>query len=258
MPLLTLFLALLAAPAATQEPPAKFQVDLVFPRNETYVRTAFFPVVYAVRNFQLADSLDLRILGSLETDGRRNFQEDASGDITRWVFPAGYLGFSFGGESPDADPLFFIESTRYLTNGTDTHFHVEWDASLDNYTGRWISGKQRLEFSIAPDGKVPDIAEAIRSCGYKSVAVDIPNAEDSVNRHRVLKDIEPTDQCGTLTDYADEVAANASKYALTALSCKNGEWQEIREICSGMPGKWGQYRSWLALVASLIVSTMIL
>jgi hypothetical protein len=71
-----------------------------------------------------------------------------------------------------------------------------------------------------------------------------------------LKDTEPTDQCGTLTDYADKVAANVSKYALTALSCKNGEWQEIREICSGMPGKWGQYRSWLALVASLIVSTM--
>lgn len=58
---------------------------------------------------------------------------------------------------------------------------------------------------------MPDIEEAIRSCGYKSFAVDIvgtgggsPKTERGDDRH-----IKPRDHCGVLSNYAGELATKA-------------------------------------------------
>jgi hypothetical protein len=41
--------------------PAVVEVDLIFPRNDTYVPTPLMPVVFAIHNSQLADPLDMAI-----------------------------------------------------------------------------------------------------------------------------------------------------------------------------------------------------
>lgn len=47
--------------SAGRKLPADIQVDLVFPRNETYAPTQMFPTVFAIDNFDSATPLDLYI-----------------------------------------------------------------------------------------------------------------------------------------------------------------------------------------------------
>ena len=74
-----------------------------------------------------------------------------------------------------------------MTNGTETHFYVDWSTVMTNCSEtargareRWFSEEQSLEFSIAPDGKVPDIAEAIRSCEYQTIALEMADIKELV------------------------------------------------------------------------------
>jgi hypothetical protein len=59
---------LLLASVASAEIPQVVEVDLVFPRNETYTPTPYFPVVFGIQNAELAQHLRLQIDVSLWND----------------------------------------------------------------------------------------------------------------------------------------------------------------------------------------------
>lgn len=136
--LVYLFLSSLIAPGATQEFPVKFQVDLIFPKNETYAPTSYFPVVYAVHSFRAAEHLDLYLHGTIKTDKSRRYLLDESipgRDYDSWTFPEGYVNFGgYWGESRDADPMFIVTSTTPITNGND--FSLQQQKKLSHRTTR--------------------------------------------------------------------------------------------------------------------------
>lgn len=72
------YTSFLPTAGATREFPVKFQVDLIFPKNETYALTSYFPVVYAVHNFRAAGHLDLYLHGTIKTYKSRRFLLDES------------------------------------------------------------------------------------------------------------------------------------------------------------------------------------
>ncbi|CAI4219851.1 unnamed protein product [Parascedosporium putredinis] len=181
-----------ASSAKAQASSGEVQFDLIFPKNETYAPTAWFPVVYAIRGSWIAKSLQLEFDGSLRRSnlGYGNLSEADWYDMTAFGIPLlpGWQGIP----APE-DPFFFIATVTNMTNRTDDHtpFILEWSTSLDNCSvyrrlaeedpegDRWSSGPQVLEFSIGPRGKVPDIAEAVARCGYQSSAVYADKSGDS-------------------------------------------------------------------------------
>lgn len=274
-----LLLASLAAPALAKEFPAKVQVDLIFPKNETYAPTGYFPVVYAVHNFQLAEPLKFDVHGTIKTHSEWTFQVNNSilnHDYDLWRFPGRYQGFRVWGESWDLDPMFFVTSISTITNGTDDHFHIGWKVDMDNCTDLiesrnpgevdssgnilWRSEEQRLEFSVASDGKVPDIEEAIRDCNFQSLALDVKSTDERRVGHKCgdIRNVTSTDKCGALKDYAEEVAMNVSERVLARLGCEEGTWQDIREDCPSLAARFGQQSGWGALAIGVITGLLAL
>ncbi|AEO70564.1 uncharacterized protein THITE_2122187 [Thermothielavioides terrestris NRRL 8126] len=99
--------AALGADTATPTFPATFEVDLIFPRNETYAPTPFFPIVFAVQNAALARSI--------ETDF----------DLELYDTTAGH---NFSGESP------FLKPERFNFTTEPTYIYT-WVASLGTTHG---------------------------------------------------------------------------------------------------------------------------
>ncbi|KAL2829527.1 hypothetical protein BDW59DRAFT_178476 [Aspergillus cavernicola] len=60
------------------------EVDLVFPRNETYAPTEWFPVVFAVQNVESAELLNFRIICHLYNQDDRNNSFTRIQDL-RWA-----------------------------------------------------------------------------------------------------------------------------------------------------------------------------
>lgn len=277
--LLSLFLVSRFTPVAAQEFPAKVQVDLIFPKNETYTPTGHFPIVFAVKNFPLAAPLAFDVYGTVKTERAITWQIDDpefNRDWDIWSFPGRYQGFRRWGESRDVDPMFFIESMSEITNGTDTHFHIAWSVYMDNCTDLdyienpdkvdndgnilWRSEDQLLEFSVAPDGKIPDIEEAIRSCGYQSLAIDLKGTGSGSIGSECgdMRNVTPADQCDLLSDYAEEVATNVSIRVLDRFGCEEGTWQEMREDCPDLAARYGPGNGLVVLAVGVVLGVFML
>ncbi|CAI4216981.1 unnamed protein product [Parascedosporium putredinis] len=205
---------------AAQEYPGKFQVDLVFPQNETYTPQAFFPVVYAVHNFKAAEGLNVYIAGEMQTSRAKFWEVDepiGAEDFGVWSLPGAMFDRPLSREWPDTDPLFFITSMSPMTNGTETHFYIRWTVGMTNCTD---DGEEdfrpetfQLEFSVALDGKLPDIAGAIRGCDYQSTATNVLRSYIGFGCG-LVEESDIDDRCASLSEYADVVAANVSDKAL--------------------------------------------
>lgn len=197
-------------------------------------------------------------------------------DYDLWRFPGRYQGFRLWGESRDVDPTFFITSITNITNGTDTHFHIGWKVDMDNCTEPndldnpgevnsrgnilWRSEEQRLEFSVAPNGKVPDIEEAIRGCDFQSLAVDVHGTDYGRAGHECgdIRSASLDKQCDILIDYAEEVATNVSERVLARLGCEEGSWQDMREDCADIAARFGQQSGWVALGMGVLTSLFVI
>ncbi|KAJ5094021.1 hypothetical protein N7456_009882 [Penicillium angulare] len=126
------------------------ELDLVFPRNDTYAPLAFFPIVLAVQNANLAWQLGAAIQYSL-------YYLD-SDDILK-----GNAYVSSG--SPSTDPFFWIDYTQ-RTDQTEGAWLLYWEFGLYwncSYVNGSYSAEQSYEspggmmyFTTASDGKQPD------------------------------------------------------------------------------------------------------
>ncbi|KAK2816783.1 hypothetical protein FQN49_007990 [Arthroderma sp. PD_2] len=119
LPILT-FLLPLAAWGADTDLPGVIEFDLVFPRNETYAPTQYFPLVLAARNSRATWPLGMTLTMHIWPAG-----EEAPTET--FLFPHPPQGHTSG--LPLSDPYFAIAGTN-VTNGRAGEFTVIWSATL--------------------------------------------------------------------------------------------------------------------------------
>ncbi|KAK8918041.1 hypothetical protein VCV18_009371 [Metarhizium anisopliae] len=93
--------------------PETVEVDLVFPRNDTYAPSPFIPIVFAIQNYHASRPLSLDIWYKLVGGPRWNTT------LQRGVI------------RPNT------EHTNYSNNATDLRFLYEWTDRLNNTEGNW-------------------------------------------------------------------------------------------------------------------------
>lgn len=216
---------------------AVMEFDLVFPRNETYAPTQYFPLVLAVRNpiavWPLGMTMQMFIWPDSEEVPPFNstFDFPQSGNIT-------------SGQPPSAPNFFFIAGTP-VTNATAGGFTVIWSVALrhtcreadprkETVVRPYLSGEFNVRFSTAPGAPLPDIEAAVNSClaPASTLALTPYGFRDDCP----LLDANATTPaaaslCG-LKPFAKELAANVSTTMLGLMGCSEGTWQNITQRCA--------------------------
>lgn len=116
---ITLFSLLAAVAANAPQYPTTLEVDIVFPRNDTYAPVYAFPLVVAIQNNYLSQFLkfDMTMLWAI-------FHAD---NRTNWI----KLG-SFQTKPPTSDdPRYLVSATTKLNN-TEGRFRIEWMVVMGN------------------------------------------------------------------------------------------------------------------------------
>ncbi|KAE8418547.1 hypothetical protein BDV36DRAFT_294975 [Aspergillus pseudocaelatus] len=243
-------------------PDGVMEFDLVFPRNETYAPTQYFPLVLTARNSSAAWPSGMILSMTIWPDN-----EDTPPWNSRFNFPA--KGYTSG--APPSEPYFAIAGTN-LTNGTGGGFTVIWSVVLqetcredDSNTESFSSGEYNVRFTTKLDAPLPNIEEAASACSESSLALT-PRAWLREGACPVLDSDSVTpaaaEPCG-LKPLAQELATNVSAAMLDLMKCSEGTWQTIQQPCpakeeniAGMP-RWrsGPGLVWVATltaVASLL------
>ncbi len=158
--LLALQASLLAAQAAVVE------VDLIFPRNDTYAPGPFMPVVFAIQNSAIAAPLDMIITWNIyQLPGNNGF----SG-----VIDIGKTNFT------GTDPFFAADYAQRL-NGTEAGWSILWSLSFANCSENFQGGAtvtktsetRHLLFSTKPGAPAPNLVQSPSACvNSTGVAID--------------------------------------------------------------------------------------
>ncbi|WQF90153.1 hypothetical protein CDEST_15167 [Colletotrichum destructivum] len=246
--LLALFLAILAQ--AERRLPANLQVDLLFPRNETYAPTQWFPIVLGIQNLDALWPLDIGF--NLEVLSMEAWKNNSSGGRADWQhvnLRPNLYGFPVGLELAPVK-LFLHYPVMNMTNGTTDSFNLRWgitfvnrcfaNNSLDYGGNSWSSGgnssMRQITFSTAPGGQTPDVAATVDSCpegGQNSTVVrvnEVRKTWGTGDQCPVFEtDVEPA-RCA-YREVAQELAANVSAAILRRMRCEEGTWQNITSPC---------------------------
>ena len=151
---------------------AVVEVDLIFPRNDTYAPGQYMPVVFAIQNSAIATPLDIYITWNV-------YQLDGNASSTGFI---DLRQTNFTG----ADP-FFVAGYAQRVNGTKGHWAAAWDMSFTNcsismqsWGENYTTVKQNVawsnvEFTTKPDAPAPNLAQSPGACvnGSKGVVIDI-------------------------------------------------------------------------------------
>ncbi|KAI1778199.1 hypothetical protein F4818DRAFT_405165 [Hypoxylon cercidicola] len=100
--------------------PATVDVELIFPRNDTYAPTVLMPIVFAIRNAQLAAPLDLNFGWTVYN------MDDPHGPAID-----GYLHLTNVDFSNTSDPYFAFRTTNEF-NATEASWYLIWTLSSGN------------------------------------------------------------------------------------------------------------------------------
>nr|EAQ71429.1 hypothetical protein MGCH7_ch7g836 [Pyricularia oryzae 70-15] len=177
----TAFIFLAPATSAERRLPTDVQVDLLFPRNETYAPAPWFPIIFAIRNLDAAWPLDVDLQVDVFSVGsRRNQTQHVSWqDIGLYSVP-----------TPERH-YFHMPAINMIEGATD-RYNIVWRLRIWNRM-------QNLSFSTAPGAMLPDVETSIASCPEpserSSAAVRILKVrESSADGGRpcpVMEDIPP-------------------------------------------------------------------
>lgn len=185
-----------AAVVSERKLPTTVQADLVFPRNETYKPTPWFPIVLAFKGLRdvwpISMTLDMDIYSISESRLGVDSPSYRMLSVTYDEFSTAVIDPTFktipelversDGESDGSDSI--LPNTHYLyiplvnvTNGTTDQFYVSFRLKVlrrcvangteirydwnSNPTDLW---KYNLAFSSGPEGIVPDVEAAITTC----------------------------------------------------------------------------------------------
>ncbi|KAB5513031.1 hypothetical protein GE09DRAFT_981461 [Coniochaeta sp. 2T2.1] len=230
------------------------EFDLVFPRNETYAPTLYFPLVLAARNTSAAWPLGMLLTVTIWPHDEEvppwnsTFNFPDRGNSSRW----GSTGV------PPSSPHFFGIAGTNVTNGTVGGFTVLWSVSLDHTCVNpllglvdpleqgYFSGSRSLRFSTAVGAPLPDVEAAVNAClpststlGLTYTPYQMARGEDcpilDANSSTPIADTtNGADLCG-LRPLAKDLAANVSTAMLGLMGCSEGTWQTIMQPCPLKP-----------------------
>lgn len=138
------------------------EVDLLFPRNETYAPTDSFPVLFAFQNAKLAWNLGMHISYAIHNRSDLWGDRISSSHELRWANWSSY------------DPYFVGEffSKRFTVEGEwQLYYEVGWGGCLDKslhgtwfdptgYGVIWNSSSWSVDFTISSDGQPMDLVAA--------------------------------------------------------------------------------------------------
>ncbi|KAH6689141.1 hypothetical protein F5X68DRAFT_255011 [Plectosphaerella plurivora] len=237
--------------SADRQLPADVQVDLVFPRNETYAPTQYFPIVFDVQNLDAVWPLEVSLEVRVTTPSYYN-EDGTTGPSWKkvWTDLSPEKFSNAFNATPNAHFL-WIPAVN-MTNGTTGQFSASWEITIRHLCypkelyqpdwgyDRWHNRPHRVflsevEFSTAPGAQLPDIAAAANSCSKRdksnSAAVRITEVRKTDDGHPcpVLEEIKPS-SCGQ-KPVASLLAANVSVAMLGEMGCEEGEWQTIKTPC---------------------------
>ncbi|EEQ31826.1 hypothetical protein McanMca71_007698 [Microsporum canis] len=108
-----------AADAPTPTYPQIVEVDMIFPRNETYAPTQLMPFVFAIQNFRVAKPLYLHFFYTLD---QIPYNKSTSAVGQRYLNYANYSS---------SDTYFLYDWTRKI-NTTEGTWELIWTWSADN------------------------------------------------------------------------------------------------------------------------------
>jgi hypothetical protein len=220
-----LLLALLTCWSSAQTFPSIAEVDLLFPRNDTYAPTVLMPVVFAIQNSPVAVPLDLALEWYLYQLTNGNTTAVGNGFITKSYFTASTSG-----------PYFEYSSLYNLTTLEGT-WSLFWTLSSVNYTqfptsdssipgyiqGNTVifttkNGAQATDLVAATADDVCASAESFtfNVTGVENVSVGSGN---SVTSCAVVASMSPTSSPNPCAAQLNATGASSISAALTTSAC---------------------------------------
>lgn len=161
--------------ADLQALPRLLEVDVIFPRNDTYKPVFPFPIVIAARGLPAADPHGLRVQLTM---GPR-------GPFSKFI---GEMHYSPGDLAKATDVFYMIDSDFDIINSTSASWELHWLFLLDpnctvtkddpNDRNNNTEIKGSIKFTIDKEGKLPDIVPLDDSCPVPIASFNMTGADD--------------------------------------------------------------------------------
>ncbi|KAL0466563.1 hypothetical protein QR685DRAFT_99617 [Neurospora intermedia] len=202
--------------------PATVEVDLIFPRNDTYAPSTLFPIVFAFQNAALAPSLDPS-LDLLLWDSTFSHADDYTVKLKSTNFTN--------------EPTFvytYISTLNTTADGAPTSYMLSWELGARNCSHFGVIGggfrSLGVTFTIANGAPEPDLVGATANSALCTDAsyfafnltgtVDVyPAQYDGRNSCAVLSDVQPLVDGDPCAVHVDSATASSISAALTATAC---------------------------------------
>lgn len=218
-----------AVEAATATFPGTVEVDLIFPRNDTYMPSPLMPIVFAIQNSNLAAPLDPGLSYHIEELGTSS----NGTNIISGILDLRWANFSSSG------PYFAFASTSQLINAEGTWL-FSWTLASGNCSGSPENGTMEFSghnqahfiiFTTKNGSQQPDLVAATEDATCAKTEshtfnvtgiLDVPNSIGS--------NYDGRDSCAVLSPASspapnpcgakvDSVSASSISAALTATAC---------------------------------------
>ncbi|CAG9998831.1 unnamed protein product [Clonostachys byssicola] len=179
-----------STPATSTGVPNTFEIDVIYPRNETYNATDTFPVVVAIQRPLVASQMGKFRFGTYIMPYSRGDNPGGIdvGDTMNWIRPYNATVFT-------DDPFFVIENTDATRwregvdyDGRGLHaliWSMSWYPDLEECKQKkyYVSG--RIFFTIDDEGVNPNILDAAE-CPFEGSVVQVNNNTESCPAFTVL------------------------------------------------------------------------
>jgi hypothetical protein len=220
-----LLLAIFINWASAQTFPSVVEVDLLFPRNDTYAPTALMPVVFAIQNPPVAEPLDLALEWRLYNLPDPNIAVDANGIIVK-RYPTEYILGPYYEYSSFYD-LTTLEGTWVLFWILYSDNCTQFPTNASSFPG-WPqektlifttkNGAQATDLVTATAGDVCNSAESFtfNVTGVEEVLVGSGN---SITNCAVVADTSPTPSANPCAAQLNATGASSILAFLTASAC---------------------------------------
>ncbi|KAL1954117.1 hypothetical protein VTO42DRAFT_1741 [Malbranchea cinnamomea] len=273
---LFLFALLFTLSGADRSYPQNVEVDLIFPRNDTYRAIYPFPIVFAIRNAAAIWPFNFEFQYSLDV-----------WDPVQGRFKYGHGGFEDNGHFPNSnglgdqeypegwdDPLLVINATTMVTNMTDTWGVVRWSIGLSRNCTKdvppddTVSKTQPIfqgsvQFSLSDDAPVPFAPNfTLPRCPQLVGTYEIEDEmdvehRDGVGTCAILAEEQPQgDPCGLGLDL-EHITTRVSQTMLDFVNCEKGTWPNPTATdCAQLGGASSQRPGLIRLFLTLGLACM--
>jgi hypothetical protein len=248
--------------------PATVEVDLIFPRNDTYAPSTLFPIVFAFQNaalaYSLSPSFDLNIW-------------DIADENNSW----GPLYDTYIDWNNSSDTTYAYRAINLNTtdNGAARTYSIGWvfgSFKCSNATGQVTIGSgsraNNALFTIESGAQQPDLVAATAnssSCDSMSHlafnvtdTLDVPNGthNDIHDRCVVLSDVQPLVTGNPCAVRFDSATASSISAAITSAACATKHASCPSQ--NAAPGRWDTrytgYTVWTTAFGALMAAFVVM